>query len=225
MQLTLGYYKGAKLVQGILLNRFGMHWSKTFLREFLVSHNIKYPEYCVYEDTALIGFIFPRYATKFCKVNEVGYKYNTVHPSVTRNLTSLRVTEIIPVAEFRISRFNNWPSVRNYKDIIAKKWFRYAISECMSPLIYSNRFSLWIAAARCIQHHRRLSNEWGIPYEFWLKLRVGLKFKILVLFCIFCHMLGCMIGIILKTFDMVTGVEKCNVMYYSVGAFSRRHTR
>lgn len=190
MQLAPGVYEGPALVQGILLNRFGLHWTKIFLREFLVSHNIRYPEYCVYEDTALIGYILPRYAAKFLKVTEVAYKYDTSQPSVTRNLTSLRVTEIIPVAEFGMVRFEDWQSIKNYKNVLSTKWFRYSISECMVPLILSKRFFLWFTAARCIQHHRRLSREWNIPYEFWSRLSGGRKFKSVVFFLfIFSYMI------------------------------------
>jgi glycosyltransferase involved in cell wall biosynthesis len=66
-----------------LYKNLGRIVTKIFKKEFFVKNNIKYPEYCIYEDNYFI-YMLPFFIKKFQKSTTLAYFYEDGVPSVTR---------------------------------------------------------------------------------------------------------------------------------------------
>ncbi|MCZ3011256.1 glycosyltransferase family 2 protein [Acinetobacter baumannii] len=80
MMLEDGNYYANKVD---LYKNLGRVVTKVFKREFFVRNNIKYPEYCIYEDNYFI-YMLPYFIKKFKKTTKLAYFYEDGVPSVTR---------------------------------------------------------------------------------------------------------------------------------------------
>ena len=89
MGVIAGSYRDKHEVRQVLLDGFIHQSCKAFRRQFLVDHQIYYPEYCYYEDIPLT-FTLPFLVKSFLKTDIVGYLYHQDFDSITRGQISLK---------------------------------------------------------------------------------------------------------------------------------------
>lgn len=181
MNLKAGEYNDPNKTRDILLNRFGMHWCKIFRRSFLVENGLLFPEHCINQDTAFIGYTSPKYTKRFIKLDAVAYHYSTAGPSINRRPISSRVIDRVLAANWGMSKTEDLMLIDKYRELFAKKWFRYSIQETAIPLLRSQKISLWLLAAKVINYHRSISKERNLPYRFWSLLPGNLKLRTAIL--------------------------------------------
>ncbi len=84
LAIAVGEHSIDEVTRLLLMKRIGWLVTKVFRRDFLVSHRLAYPEFCVYEDTYLF-FLLPFLVRRFYKSDVIGYYHCQEHESVTRS--------------------------------------------------------------------------------------------------------------------------------------------
>lgn len=179
MELTAGVYENASVTQQ-LLNKFGRIWSKIFNSRVFKNTEVRYPEYCIYEDNPLV-FILPFCIKKFMKSESCVYSHNEEYDSVTRGNRSDRYYDRMITACYGYSVGSNIAKNEEIKLIMQKHFIRLYVVNTGTLTKFPSKY--WIERLRIMRKFRQDAKILGINTSLFnisqnLKT-VSFKFKII----------------------------------------------
>lgn len=154
MDCPPGTYVVDDVLRKTLLNNFGRICTKLFRREWLEKNHIVYPEFCIYEDNALLFFV-PFMVTRFYKSNVIGYVHYEDYPSITRSKISWRYFDRMSTALFGLSRGLSLSS-GDEKTILSEKFIQLYLINTTRKLM-NRRFANFGIVARIMKQYRMVS--------------------------------------------------------------------
>lgn len=142
-----------------LLSNFGRLCTKLLRRQWLEENTIVYPEFCIYEDNALL-FFCPFMAKKFYKSDVLGYIHHEEYPSVTRSEINWRYFDRMNTALFGLSRGIHLAQGHE-RAVLAEKFIRLYLINTLRKL--TNRGGKSIGtAARVMRQYRLVSKAYDV---------------------------------------------------------------
>ncbi len=182
MDISVGEYLGIEKVKPLLLENYGRIWTKCIRREILLQNDIVYPEYCIYEDNALL-FVYPFFIQSFYKSEVIGYVHQEEYESVTRSETSPRYFDRMDTALLGLKKGLSLAN-ENERTILYKKFVRLYLVNTVGRLMTRLPSREWLVICRVMRQFRYTTKKNDLKD---LKPALGffsksLKFK--TLFCI-----------------------------------------
>ena len=163
LKLSEGEHSAEEVTRWFLLLSVGWLWSKVFSREFLINHGVRYPEYCVFEDTPLF-FWLPLIVNRFYKSDEIGYFHHQEQESVTRSAgrKGPRFYDRLPTASYGLMLTNRFVCSRGERLLIEDK-FKSIFFLLTIKILYTS--GDWLMIPRVMRYYREEAKQLGITYS------------------------------------------------------------
>ena len=161
MGVLAGSYRDRQEISSLLFSKFLSQTCKAFRRKFLIENQVRYPEYCYYEDIPL-AFTLPLLVTSFLKTDIVGYLYHQDFASITRG-------EITPKSLDRL--YTSTRGLREGLTLVKTDIEIYIIKQRFIQLYLIDSaemfFSVmpnkgWVSIWRIMSEYRRLAKQFNI---------------------------------------------------------------
>lgn len=179
MKIPSGEYRNTDTTRKILLESFGRFCTKCIRRELIEGNNIFYPEYCIYEDNALL-FVYPFFIQSFYKSEIIGYVHQEEHESVTRSEASPRYFDRMNTALLGLKK--GLPLAQEAeRDLLYKKFVRLYLINTVARFMTRLPSREWMTACRVMRQFRYVvgENNWTNVRPDMGFVSENLKFKTL----------------------------------------------
>jgi glycosyltransferase involved in cell wall biosynthesis len=176
MRISPGIYEDIIKNKNILLDGFGRICTKVFKKEFLIKNNIRYPEYCIYEDNPLV-FIFPFICNNFLKVDIVGYIHNEEYESVTRSNPSSRFFDRLSTSIHGFKAGCKLTSDINDISILESIFTKLYLINTAGAFFSIYPSKKWILTYRVMKQYRKIAKELNIDSNIRDHLGESKKYK------------------------------------------------
>ncbi len=159
MTCSVGEYVVDAKLRKKLLHHFGRLCTKVFRRQWLENNTIVYPEYCIYEDNALL-FFCPLMVNKFYKSDVLGYIHHEDYPSVTRSDINWRYFDRMHTALAGLSKGMELAS-EDEKTILTEKFIRIYLISTLRKLTNRGEWKPNLAV-RVMRQYRVVSRTYHV---------------------------------------------------------------
>lgn len=160
MRLSVGEHEDEVMLRSVLLNGFGRICTKVIRRELILDNEIEYPEFCIYEDNALL-FVYPFFVKKMFKSDIVGYFHCEDYDSVTRSVFSFRYLDRMYTAAYGFSRSLELASPEE-RDVLEVKFIRLYLLNTVRKLTNKKSGISWRLIARIMRQYRMDAKVLGV---------------------------------------------------------------
>lgn len=160
-----GEYEG-KIAKHIAFNHIGIALNKHIKKEFLIKNKLFYPEYCIYEDSAMY-VLYPIYIEKFYKSKILAYKQYDFPDSASR-YRDFKYYDRLWTNKWSFEKA--WKLLENEEDknVVLKKFTRLFLINSIHPNKIPDKS--WILSARIMKFYRQILNQFDIktnPLNYW----------------------------------------------------------
>lgn len=179
MCFSPGAYADVSRVRRELIKNFGRLCTKIFRSGFLLRHDIRYPEFCIYEDNPLT-FVLPLLVGGFYKSDLVGYYHHENFSSVTRSEIGLRYFDRLKTAEhglFLGSRILQSSALVEF----GEKFLRLYLINTVRKLTARGRGRYWYIAMRVMRQYRCVAEAYDLRLNPLKYLRGSLRRRMIFL--------------------------------------------
>jgi len=159
MKFTKGYYTVNENIHEKLVDQFGRIFSKIFHRRIFNDPKVRYPEYCIYEDNALL-FILPSRIQRFVKSEECCYFHDQTYDSITRGKRTDRYFDRMITACWGFSMSLEIENKPNLRDLMQNKFLELYLIR--TGIITRTPSLLWFEKLRVMKQFRDDSVGLGI---------------------------------------------------------------
>lgn len=153
MSVIPGEYTDKKNARELLITNFGRICTKIIRRELITTHNIFYPEHCIYEDNPLM-LIYPFYVDSFYKSDVTGYIHHEDFESITRSNPGPRFFDRITTITHGAKIGLSLTTEKTEKDRIESKFLQIFLLNTIPALIKQFNLTGIILAARVMRYYR-----------------------------------------------------------------------
>jgi glycosyltransferase involved in cell wall biosynthesis len=181
VQLSEGMYNGSEVTIS-LLNKFGRIVSKIFHRNVFIHGNVRYPEFCFYEDNPL-QFILPYFIRKMYKSDVMAYVHQEEYESITRGTRSDKYYDRMLTA---VWGYETGKALAEHNAVYIEKMQEYFVRLYLfnTGKLTKTPSKLWVEKARVMRMFKDDAQRLGINvrlFDHLGKLDKGAKFNFLFL--------------------------------------------
>lgn len=167
MTLPVGGHEDEAMLRSVLLDGFGRICTKVIRRELILENDIKYPEFCIYEDNALL-FVYPFFVRKLFKSDVVGYFHCEEYGSVTRSVFSFRYLDRMHTAVYGFSKSIELASSEE-REVLEAKFIRLYLLNTIRKFTNKKSKISWRLIARIMRQYRMDAQALGVkssPFKY-----------------------------------------------------------
>ncbi|OXL20538.1 glycosyltransferase family 2 protein [Psychrobacter sp. DAB_AL32B] len=159
--VVAGRYINTQEIPHILLSRFMPQMCKAFRRNFLIKNQVRYPDYCYYEDIPL-AFTVPLLVTSFLKTDIVGYLYHQEFASITRGEISLKSLDRLYTSTCGLKESLVLAKTDMEINIVKQRFVQLYLIDSAEMFFSVMPNKGWITIWRIMSEYRRLAKQFNI---------------------------------------------------------------
>jgi hypothetical protein len=144
-----------------LIKNFGSIWSKVLRRDFLISNEILYPEYTLYEDNPLL-FIYPFFVKKFLKSEVMAYIHHLEFESITRTKVNPKTFDRLQTSIYGLERGLKLTKNKAEIGFLEKRFIEKYLIVTTETLLTKKPSKSWLVTWRMMKQYRDLAKELNI---------------------------------------------------------------